>query len=232
MKYSLYDSSRYLPTMEESIELGNSILKATSIFFNSSDKSLKILEIGCASGSFLKVLNMNKFENVLGIDLDAELVTHGKNFLGVNIINTDWNTFMLEEGDNFDLIIALDVLEHIRPCDLSELLLNTHNRLTTKGKLILRIPNADCPFVLPTYFGDITHKTLLTPKLISFLLKEANFNGKILISETVPSNRTKRFFYYLTHYIFVKPIIGLFHFHFYGKFPKCITRNMYVCAEV
>jgi 2-polyprenyl-3-methyl-5-hydroxy-6-metoxy-1,4-benzoquinol methylase len=232
MKYASYDSSRYLPNLPDSIELGEEILASISSFFKISDTSLKILEIGCASGSLLKVLQMRKFENILGIDLDKELILHGKNILGVNVLNADWNSFMLEEGPQFDLIIALDVLEHISPFDLSEILINTNKRLSSNGKLILRMPNADCPFVLPTYYGDLTHKTLLTPKHIHFLLKESNYKGKITIKETVPNNKIKRLIYLIMHYLFVKPIISIFHYHFYGKLPKCITRNMYVCAEV
>jgi len=231
MNYSSYNSSRYLPSLSESVELGKRTLGAISCFFNTSDKTLNILEVGCASGSFLKTLQMKQFENVQGIDLDLELVSHGKQVLGVNVVVADWNTFMLEENGKFDLIIALDVLEHIAPSDLNELLKNTRKRLSSRGKLILRIPNPECPFVLPTFCGDLTHKTLITSELITFLLKEANFKGPIIIKETAPHNKFKRYIYYIMHYLIIKPIISIFHFHFYGEFPKCITRNIYVSAD-
>ncbi len=231
MNYSSYNTSRYLPSLSESSELGKRTLDAISCFFNTSDKTLKVLEVGCASGSFLKTLQNKQFENVQGIDLDRELVSHGKTVLGVNVVVADWNTFMLEDGEKFDLIVALDVLEHIAPSDLPELLKNTHKRLSSRGKLILRTPNPDCPFVLPTFCGDLTHKTLITSELITFLLREANFNGAIKIKETVPHNKFKRYIYNIMHYIIIKPIISIFHFHFYGEFPKCITRNIYVSAE-
>ena len=63
MKYSSYNSSRYLPSLSGSNEIGGRTFDAISCFFNASNKSLKVLEIGCASGSFLKTLLDKQFYN-------------------------------------------------------------------------------------------------------------------------------------------------------------------------
>ncbi|MFA5832068.1 MAG: class I SAM-dependent methyltransferase [Bacteroidota bacterium] len=232
MNYSKYDASRYLPNTSEAITQGLRTLNSISVFFDINDKLQNVLEIGCASGSFLKVLKENGIKAVKGIDVDNELVKHGQNVLGVNITVSDWSSYVSQCVEKYDVIIALDVIEHINPSEIQDLIMNTNKILKPNGKLILRMPNPDCPFVLPTYFGDLTHKTLMTPDLFKYVLTEANFNGQIIFKETIPQNTMKKIIYIFLHYLFVKPLISALHFHFYGKLPKYITRNVYCCAVV
>lgn len=232
MNYSSYNVTRYLPTVEEAREQGNRTLEAISIFFDVSDASANILEIGCASGSFLKVLRDKGFTNAKGIDIDQELASYGRTALGVNIEVAEWDSYLSENNEVYDIIIALDVLEHIKPTDIESVLKTTFMKLSPKGKLIVRAPNPECPLVLPTYCGDITHKSLITAELLEHLLRQAGFNGSILFKETVPYNKFKCFGYLLLHLLFIKPLLNLIHYHFYGSFPRLITRNYYCCVNV
>lgn len=230
MNYSLYNVSRYLPTVDEAREQGNRTLEAIACFFYSVNTSAKILEIGCASGSFLKVLRDKGFANVKGIDIDQKLVSHGRDVLGVDIEIADWSTYITNSNERFDIIVALDVLEHLSPTDVEGILNETRQKLSPHGKLILRVPNPSCPFVLPTFCGDLTHKLLVTAELITHMLRAAGFSGTIEFKETIPHNIYKRIAFMILHNLFVKPLIYILHYHFYGEKPALITRNIYCCA--
>ena len=231
MEYASYDNARYLPSVQGALEQGTRTLAAISGYFDISDTSQKVLEIGCASGSFLWFLKERGFAAVRGIDIDPDLVRHGREVLGVNVERADWLNFIGNDRGSYDVILALDVFEHLSPREVEAVLAKTCQRLTPRGRLIMRMPNAECPFVLATFCGDLTHKILATPGLIKHLLVKAGFLGAITFKETLPQNRWKRYIYLIMHHLLIKPIITLLHFHFYGSRPSLITRNVYCCAE-
>ncbi len=231
MDYSLYDKERYLPTAAEALDQGNRTLEAISGFFDSSDTSQRVLEIGCASGSFLKILQEKRFALVKGIDIDTELISHGREVLGVSIQAADWSSYVSTSVETYDLIVALDVIEHISPMEIEDILRKTCSRLASGGKLIMRLPNPACPFVLPTFCGDLTHKLLITTELLEHLLEKSGFGGAITFKETRPHQKIKRFMYFILHYLFIRPVIVLFYYDFYGRRPGPITRNVYCCAS-
>lgn len=230
MNYSLYNVSRYLPGLGEAHEQGNRTMAAISCFFDAKDVSAKILEIGCASGSFLKVLQDKGFYDVKGIDIDQKLASHGRDVLGVNIEVADWNSYITNTSECFDFIFALDVLEHLSPNEVESVLHATRQKLSPHGKLIMRVPNPLCPLVLPTFCGDLTHKFLVTAELIAHMLRTAGFTGPIEFKETRPHNIYKLIVYLCVHNVLIKPALSLLHYHFYGEMPSLITRNIYCCA--
>ncbi|MDD2733275.1 MAG: class I SAM-dependent methyltransferase [Desulfuromonadaceae bacterium] len=216
--------------MDEAREQGNRTLEAVSCFFSATNTSAKILEIGCASGSFLKILRDKGFSDVKGVDIDQQLASHGRDILGVNIAVSDWYTYITNTNECFDIIIALDVLEHLSPTEVELILKTTCQKLTTRGKLIMRVPNPSCPFVLPTFYGDLNHTLLVSAELLEHMLRTSGFTGAIQFKETQPHNIFKKIAYLIVHYLFVKPLISILHYHFYGEKPALITRNIYCCA--
>ena len=58
---------------------------------------------------------------------------------------------------NFDLIVLLDVLEHIEACELFSFFELIKNKLSNSGIVIARFPNGDSPFSLENQNGDLTH---------------------------------------------------------------------------
>jgi SAM-dependent methyltransferase len=231
MDYSTYDRPRYLPTKDESASLGRGMLRSISRYFDSTNHAQSVLEIGCASGPLLHSLAMHGFKSTTGIDLSPHLVEHGRSTMGLALQQSDWLTYVQTTEARFDVIIALDVLEHIEPAVVEETLKATRGRLSDTGSLILRMPNADCPMVNPTFYGDITHRFLATPRLLMHLLRNAGFHGEIAFGETVPDHPFKRLLYLCAHTLVVKPLVRLFYYHFYGYAPKVVTRNMYCHAK-
>ena len=104
---------------------------------NNYDKNAKILEIGCASGSLLKLLEIKGFKNIYGIDISEEAIKLCKkkgirNCYVMDAVN------MKFKDEEFDLIIAADVLEHIKDHSIA---LNEWKRVLKKnGKMIVFVP--------------------------------------------------------------------------------------------
>jgi len=79
-------------------------------------KNLKILEIGCGTGEVTKYLQ--KYGDVIGLDYSDDAIEfcklkNLKNIFKKDVVEIDVKEFINKYG-KFDLILTLDVMEHIR----------------------------------------------------------------------------------------------------------------------
>lgn len=94
-------------------------------------RNSKILDMGCGEGVFIEELISRGFLNVKGIDLNysSELVKKG------NILETSF------PEKYFDVILLLDIIEHLPFQEQGKALKETKRILKDDGKLIISIPN-------------------------------------------------------------------------------------------
>ena len=230
MQYTRYDPGRYLADASTAARRGEKEYAGLARLLGPNRRQ-RILEVGCGSGSLLVALRGRGYQNCRGIELDAETVQRVRDVQGVDVAQGDWRRYLEGCDELFDAIIALDVFEHLSSEELLPTLAATRRRLAPGGRLIFRTCNPLCPFVLPTFCGDASHRFLGTPRLIEHLLREADFTGPIRVEETRPSGRLKGVLFALLHRLLVKPAFGLLYYHFHGEFPAVLTPNMIVCAE-
>ncbi|MGL4877688.1 methyltransferase domain-containing protein [Paraclostridium dentum] len=105
------------------------------------DREVNVLEVGCACGAtLLKLKSVFKNVNLYGVDISEESIKIAKYIDGVEAkcIDVESEEFVLEDK-KFDLIIALDVIEHLR--DPWKTLKNFKKSLKDDGQLIISIPN-------------------------------------------------------------------------------------------
>ena len=103
-----------------------------------SDK--RVLELGCATGSVTKVLAQRGCR-VTAIEIDPDAAQQAKEW-AEEIIVGDLDTMDLPAAlgeAEFDVIVAADVLEHLR--DPARCLLACVERLALGGEVVLSIPN-------------------------------------------------------------------------------------------
>jgi 2-polyprenyl-3-methyl-5-hydroxy-6-metoxy-1,4-benzoquinol methylase len=98
-------------------------------------KNIRILDIGCGSGSFLCSLREFGFKNLYGIDPYIKTDIHYKN--GVNIFKKNIN----EIKGKYDLIMFHHSFEHIS--DPFEALFSIKKLLSSNGICLIRIPMVD-----------------------------------------------------------------------------------------
>jgi len=153
--------------------------KALNFYFGKllpNKKESAILEIGCGDGSFIYWLNSIGYNDVSGIDVSLEQITHGKS-LGINNLEcTDLFTFLKFKKRKFDLIIAKDVIEHFTRDEVFEILTLVNENLTSNGRFIIQVPNGEGLFYTSIFYGDYTHEMAYTASSINQIALNNNFS--------------------------------------------------------
>ena len=97
----------------------------------------KYLEIGCATGEFIRQIVENENLEITGSEIYLKALVHAqKNFPNVNFIQYDITKGSI--GEEFDLIVAFDVIEHIE--DDAAAISNINKMLGKDGCLIITVP--------------------------------------------------------------------------------------------
>ena len=135
--------------------------------FVPSDKSAKIMDLGCGPGSIVWWLRDRGYRDVAGIDISQEQVdiAHG---LGLDCVEKgDIFEFLRADGADYDVLFARDVLEHLDKESCFQFVKLCQARLKSGGRLILQVPNAESPFFGRIRYGDFTHELAFTPSSVS-----------------------------------------------------------------
>ena len=124
----------------------------------------KILDVGSASGAFLKAC-LNKNINADGIEPNKWLVDFGKRNYLVNIKNIRLN----KVNKKYDVVSFFDVIEHVP--NLKKILLDINKVTKKNGYLIITVPDHDSyarkilakkwPFYLNVHVHYFTKDTLI-----------------------------------------------------------------------
>ena len=148
-----------------------------------ADRTISILDIGCGMGFTLWTLEKLGYSNNEGIDTDPDQI-QSCNELGINAqLVTDTVDFLSNKKKSYDLIILLDVLEHIPHIEQIDFLYSCYHSLKEKGRLICTVPNANSTFGMRWQFNDWTHHSSFTEYSLDFVLFNAGFSD-IFITET------------------------------------------------
>lgn len=117
----------------------------------------RVLEIGFGNGSFLGFARAQGWSacgteaNPLLVDIAAREGFDARPA-------ADLSTFA---PGTFDLVIAIDVLEHIPEAAMLEFLTTVKTLLGSGGHFFARYPNGDSPFGLRNQNGDMSHLTAI-----------------------------------------------------------------------
>lgn len=113
----------YLPVYLEKIKYVRNLLDKLG-------RNKKIIDLGCGEGALVQEYYHKGF-NIKGMDLNyqSKYVSHG------NILNTKL------PKNSFDMILCLDVLEHLNFKDQELAIEEMARILKPKGKIILSLPN-------------------------------------------------------------------------------------------
>lgn len=148
-----------------------------------SPKNAKILEIGPGMGEFVKYLKDKGFKNVDIVDNDKGVLdTVGK--FGVKDKYLTDNLLGLENKlEKYDLIVLIQILEHLPLNIQSKAVSVLYSHLNKGGNLILVVPNANNPLGLAERYGDLQHTSSFTSRSLTDLVDNSGIkNYEALIS--------------------------------------------------
>ena len=134
----------------------------------------KILEIGFGNGEFLRWAEFNGY-HVFGLEINEKLYQLGGK-RGFQVFLGTVTGDLEELGGEFDVVVAFDVLEHLPKEVLLDYFKAINRRLKVGGRVIVRFPNGQSPFSTYAQYGDMTHQTVLTGRLLDQVTRKAGFS--------------------------------------------------------
>ena len=149
-----------------------------------TNKSIKILDIGCGIGSFLAACKMGEYCNVEGIDLSEEMIKIANEFDVPEAKLGELNEFLKDKNSQFDVITGMDIIEHFTKDELMDLIETIKKALKPNGMVIFRTPNLDATFGNLFANGDFTHENYLNKNSATQLMMAMGFS----IVDVLPSH--------------------------------------------
>ena len=143
-------------------------------FLKKLSKQSRVLELGCGQGQVLDFLNKQGFSRVEGVDTSEEQVMAAKR-CGLQVYHADVFDFFQTCHHTYDLVLAIDFVEHFTRQELIQLLFGIKEILNKGGHLILRTPNGQGIYAGQVIYGDLTHMTILTPQSLRQILRFTGF---------------------------------------------------------
>ena len=136
----------------------------------------KILDLGCGHGTYVQALRNFGYADTTGVDISEDQIRYAREELGIKgLVVEDSIDFFYKTNEKYDVILALDILEHLEVDYTIDLLKLMRKSLSEKGKIIIQVPNAISPLSVCRY-GDITHKRAYTVGSMKQVLNYAGFS--------------------------------------------------------
>ncbi len=136
-------------------------------------RGLRVLEIGFGNGGFLAFAK-GEGAVVAGIEINAAMCEAARR-RGFEASDASLPE-LAARGERYDIVVALDVLEH---WDTNELVGNfraIHALLGDEGVFVSRFPNGQSPFGRVFQHGDFSHKSTLSTYKIEYLAALTGFD--------------------------------------------------------
>jgi 2-polyprenyl-3-methyl-5-hydroxy-6-metoxy-1,4-benzoquinol methylase len=132
----------------------------------------EVLDIGCGRGEFLELLREFGVPS-RGIDLSQESVDLCR-AKGLQAERADLFTYLADLPESsLDGIFSAQVVEHLPPGRLPEMIRLAATRLERGGVLVLETPNPECLAIFASHFYlDPTHARPIPSPLLSFYMEE------------------------------------------------------------
>lgn len=181
-------------------------------------KDCAILEIGCGYGRYTSlIVHQMQYTNVVGVDISEEQIEYARNHYNLqNVFVEDALAYMQRTNQKYDVVILMDVLEHLELNYAVSLLNAVHSALSQEGKLIIQVPNGISP-MNPLYRGDVTHIRPYSVNSISQILRMAGFSKFSSYAIPPAAITIKSFILRYFWIIVVRPCIYLFMILVHGN---------------
>jgi cyclopropane fatty-acyl-phospholipid synthase-like methyltransferase len=148
------------------------------------DKGAAVAELACGRGNMLHFLQERGYINLEAVDLSPEQANLARQVLP-SVKEGDAIAFLEAHKSQFDLIIALDLIEHLKKDEVLRFLDAAYNAMVPGASLILQTPNAGSPWFGTMRYNDFTHEVCFNANSLMRLLRLAGFQ-EVQFRETAP----------------------------------------------
>lgn len=228
----------YVSTFKSYIS-DDSEIRNTSIFkgYNRSylrlidnySRDASIIDVGCGNGLMLQFLKYKGFTNLYGIDISEQQVAQArKKGLNADVISVF--EFFKNNKKKFDVIFAMDLVEHFYKYELIELFNGFNSILSDNGMLIIHTPNGDGIFHQHIIYGDLTHLTIFNSNSLGQILRLTGFND-IKCFETGPTTKNFIGVIRLILWKFIRIIVQAVRIIETGGTEKILTQDFLCVAK-
>jgi SAM-dependent methyltransferase len=134
-----------------------------------------VLDIGCGRGEFLELLLAHGIK-ARGVDVDLDMVLECRD-KDLDVVREDALTYLATlADDSVGGIFAAQVIEHLEPHRIIQLVTTCYRKLAPGAALILETPNPTCLMVFAdSFYRDLSHVLPIHPDTAKFLLEAAGF---------------------------------------------------------
>ena len=135
-----------------------------------------LVDVGCGRGEFLELMRENGIR-ARGVDLDLDMILLCRE-KGLDVSADDAFAYLgALPDDSLGGVFAAQVIEHLPPLRVIELVNLCHRKLGPGGVLILETPNPKCLMVFAdTFYKDPSHVQPAHPDTMQFLFEALNFH--------------------------------------------------------
>jgi 2-polyprenyl-3-methyl-5-hydroxy-6-metoxy-1,4-benzoquinol methylase len=129
------------------------------------NRNIRILDLGCGHGAFLYFLQQAGYQDIHGVDVSAEQVEVANRFGIPGVEQQEIGSYLTTvEDETVDVVLLMDVLEHVARPELFDMLDEVFRILRPGGKCIVHVPNASGLYGMQVRYGDLTHELAFTPR--------------------------------------------------------------------
>lgn len=161
-----------------------------------------VLDVGCGRGEFLDLLRDNGISSK-GLDLNPEMVEVCKS-RGLDATAADARSYLSGVADeSLGGLIAIQVVEHLQPSYLTEMLGLAFDKIRPGGRIVLETINPACWVAFfESYIRDLTHVKPIHPETLQYLLQASGFaNVEIVYRAPIaPEGKLQKVSARPTHY--------------------------------
>lgn len=147
-------------------------------------RDAEILDLGCGDGCLLAYLQEQGFTRCRGIDCSQEQVALAGS-RGVSAEVRNLFDELAGQPASCDVIIAIDVVEHMTKPELARLGRLLFDSLKPGGRLVVQTPNGEGLGRGHIVYGDLTHETIFNQSSITQFLRAFGFE-QVVVRETGP----------------------------------------------
>jgi len=141
-----------------------------------ADRKARILDVGCGMGFALLALKQLGYAEVSGVESDRSQADSCK-AKGLSVdLSRDTKAYLNEQPAKFNVILALDLIEHIPVDQQLEFVSALATALVPGGTLICTVPNANSVLASRWRYICWTHQTSFTEHSLDFLLYNGGFS--------------------------------------------------------